>query len=125
MKPLDGKIRVLLANCLLEMNREANEVLELSWSEICVISAIGMCDQNNHPCNASTISQMTGIPRTTASRVIGRMVEQEWISKIEHNSHPLYARTSDENKQALVSTFITRFESTLLTTADRIRESLP
>lgn len=71
------------------------------------------------PCNALSIAEVTGIPRETVRRKLGKLLELGWI---ERTADEMYVIT--DKVGAVFSAFDDAQTADLLSTADQLREVL-
>lgn len=71
------------------------------------------------PCNALSIAEVTGIPRETVRRKLGKLLELGWI---ERTTDDMYVIT--EKVGSVFAAFDDSQTADLLTTADQLREVL-
>jgi predicted transcriptional regulator len=110
----------ILANCILQKHRETHEVLGITWSEMCILAAVGLCAQGGNYANMSKISEMATLPYTTATRMIKKLLKEGWITKIDQSPYPVYGRTTDPEKLKTILGFLSSFEGTINSTAKRL-----
>ena len=71
------------------------------------------------PCNALSIAEVTGIPRETVRRKLGKLLDLGWI---ERTTDDMYVVT--DKVSAVFGAFDDSQVADLLTTADQLREAL-
>ena len=112
--------RAVLANCILQKNRETQQVLGISWNELCVLVSIDLSLHGGHAPNVSKIADMATLSYTTATRLVNKLVKDGWITKNEGN-RALYLRTTNRNKIKILFDFMASFEGTVNTTSEKLK----
>lgn len=120
MKPEDGEKQVVLANVLIDIRHGLKELMGINYNEGCVIAAVGMCAQADKPANIATIARILDIPHSTATRLLDKMVDENWIKRIETDHSTCYTRTDDINKSRAGSAFTRRMEKSVKLAAARL-----
>lgn len=120
MTKFNSEKKLFITSCVLEVNRELNTALDITWNDFLIIAAINMCEHVHRPANMSTLSQMTNIPHTTARRLTGKLIRIGWVIRLDSEPYKTFICAKNDSQQERLSIFGLYLESLMVNTAYKL-----